>query len=152
MSPAPLCAHHSPCPHPQSPVGPCFRSWRFGEWDLLGCRRASAQVWRRLVMLRQECHRNAAVLLGWPKSHPFPSVTGIFQGDILRPGHCLAPQSDVHSPACACCCLTAESTTWGLPKGNSLSPSFLPHWREDFHQKNELLLLPYLFILYQYWP
>ena len=26
-----------------------------------------------------------------------------------------------------------------------LSPSFLPHWQVDFHQKNELLLLPYLF-------
>lgn len=34
---------------------------------------------------------------GDPKATLSP-VIGIFQGDIMRPGHCLAPQTSTHQP------------------------------------------------------
>lgn len=114
---------------------------QFCDWKMrpLG---PQSRIWCLPMMPHWEGSTALAVLLGWPKSH-HPSVIGIFQGDIMRPGYCLAPQSDIHSSAWACWCLKAESATRGCQRVTvSIIPSTLA---SRFSPEKRASLLPYLF-------
>lgn len=138
MFPAPSCDHHT-LPAPTAP-GSFGSLENEASW-------ASVHVWCLLMMPHWECSRNAAVLLGWPKSHPFPPVIGIFQGDIMRPGHCLAPQTSTHQPGPAGASKLSQPHKGCQRVTVSIIPSTLA---SRFSPEKRAFTSP-LFIFYQHW-
>lgn len=130
MFPAPSCDHHTFAQLPQAVLA----VWKM---RLLGLSPGLMSP----MMPHWEGSR-AAVLLGWPKSHPLSPVIGIFQGDIMRPGYCLAlSQTSTHQPGPAGASKLSQPR--GVPKVTvSIIPSTLA---SRFSPEKRASLLPYLF-------
>lgn len=113
---------------------------QFGKWGLLGLSPGLMSPHDATLGVLQKC----CCASGVTQKPPFP----LCYWNFPRGHHETRPLSgsSVRHPLASLGLLVPQSWVNHTRGAKGwLSPSFLPHWQVDFHQKNELLLLPYLF-------